>query len=507
MDSKLLKIILALAVSVLSGCFESDPVYTGVGSQGTQVDAGRDFPRPVTCGNGICDVPDETRQNCCEDCGGGCGDGYCCPESGENGCTCENDCPDLRSVCGDGICCTEPTLQFPEGENVNNCCYDCGGGCGDGFCCGGQAPKGTAEDKCTCNADCGDSVCGDFHCACDETCSGCPIDCGECLSDCCSPVYDAESTGCADPIVEACVCRVDPLCCSERWDLDCVELVEELGCGICTECGDGKCEAPKEDSSNCAEDCGSDCGDGVCNGTEEVCSCPMDCGSSPVCGNGSCDCPGVDGQQETSGSCCEDCGATCGDGVCNCGEDSCGCPEDCAAPVCGDGVCDCSETCSECPQDCEACPTCASPIDVTDFINGSNYFGTWRHAADEHIGSCTEDGIANLGYGFPEIVFRVIPYFSGTLSVSVIHPGTDSATVLYARNICDDKTTELYDVFLAARACNVRFTDRRTVFVLESQITFEIRDSTPVYIFLERRTVDWVGKFEMSLTILPSSQN
>jgi hypothetical protein len=268
----------ALLLALMS-CFESDPVYPGVAVGASTVDAGRDFPRPASCGNRVCDVPDENRQNCCEDCGGGCGDDYCCPESGENGCTCENDCGDFESLCGDGICCTEPTLQFPEGETVNNCCYDCGGGCGDGFCCEGQPPKGTYETPCSCTNDCGDSVCGDFRCQCDESCNNCPSDCGECVSDCCTQVTKSESVGCSDRSIELCVCKSDPHCCETRWDYPCVQLVEELGCGQCTECGDGACEGPKESTSNCAKDCGSVCGDGVCNGTENVCDCASDCGT------------------------------------------------------------------------------------------------------------------------------------------------------------------------------------------------------------------------------------
>ena len=106
---------------------------------------------------------------------------------------------------------------------------------------------------------------------------------------------------------------------------------------------------------------------------------------------------------------------------------------------------------------------------------------------------------------FPEVVFKIIPYFSGNLQVSVVHPGTYAATVLYARNICEMRSSELYDLFRFSRACNNRYINRRTVGVPESLITFAIHDSTPVYIFLETREERGEGEtFEMSLTILPN---
>ena len=46
--------------------------------------------------------------------------------------------------------------------------------------------------------------------------------------------------GCDDATVQNCVCAIDPLCCQGVWDHQCVQLLEELGCGIC-EPGDNTC--------------------------------------------------------------------------------------------------------------------------------------------------------------------------------------------------------------------------------------------------------------------------
>ncbi|WAS92300.1 FG-GAP-like repeat-containing protein [Nannocystis punicea] len=115
-------------------------------------------------------------------------------------------------------------------------------------------------------------------------------------------------------------------------------------CVMCENtCGDGMCEMPAENSTNCPEDCGP-C-DGVC-GTADDPMCPDDCpdtdsDSGAVCGDGTCD----DGEV-----CPEDCGETAGEcnGVCEpTGGETC--PEDC---LCGDGVCGPGEDATLCPEDC-----------------------------------------------------------------------------------------------------------------------------------------------------------
>lgn len=48
--------------------------------------------------------------------------------------------------------------------------------------------------------------------------------------DCCTA---SPSTGCGDPAIEECVCQQDDSCCTTEWNEQCVEQVDELGCGFC----------------------------------------------------------------------------------------------------------------------------------------------------------------------------------------------------------------------------------------------------------------------------------
>ncbi len=78
-------------------------------------------------------------------------------------------------------------------------------------------------------------------------------------------------------------------------------------------CGNQACEGSVgENSRTCPSDCGSQCGDGVCNGPEDDTSCYADCGA---CGNGVCE-----AQESARLSCCNDCGCptayACANGMC-----------------------------------------------------------------------------------------------------------------------------------------------------------------------------------------------
>ncbi|MHC4065121.1 MAG: pre-peptidase C-terminal domain-containing protein [Planctomycetota bacterium] len=50
--------------------------------------------------------------------------------------------------------------------------------------------------------------------------------------DCCEP---HPTPGCSNPAIEACVCAVEPDCCTDEWDTWCVELVTDpwYECGVC----------------------------------------------------------------------------------------------------------------------------------------------------------------------------------------------------------------------------------------------------------------------------------
>lgn len=61
-------------------------------------------------------------------------------------------------------------------------------------------------------------------------CSTCPMGFEPALADCCT----ANTVGgCTDPVVQDCVCAVDPYCCTQAWDQLCVDKIEELGCATC----------------------------------------------------------------------------------------------------------------------------------------------------------------------------------------------------------------------------------------------------------------------------------
>ncbi len=83
----------------------------------------------------------------------------------------------------------------------------------------------------------------------------------------------------------------------------------------------------KEGIFRCPEAAQPVCGDGVCEGTEDMISCPLDCVVQPICGNG----------------------------ICEAGENYLTCPMDCQLPpgqICGDGVCEGTEDMLSCPKDC-----------------------------------------------------------------------------------------------------------------------------------------------------------
>jgi hypothetical protein len=104
---------------------------------------------------------------CPTGCTGTCGDQICCPDVGENSCTCPADCG--SGTCGDMICCAD------EGEDTCTCPTDCGSiGCGDGICC-----VDAEEDTCNCPTDCGTGTCDDGICCAgeNEDACTCPEDC------------------------------------------------------------------------------------------------------------------------------------------------------------------------------------------------------------------------------------------------------------------------------------------------------------------------------------------
>ncbi len=182
--------------------------------------------------------------------------GDCCEATDAAGCL---DAVVEACVCAtDGFCCK---VQW------DAACVDAVevGQCG----CGYEAQSGTSTDTVGPTTD-GGSETGD----------------GE-QGDCCSATPAA---GCLDDAVETCVCANDAFCCDTAWDNQCVTLVNEFDCGVCTyPLGEGDCceenvGAGCDDQAVqdcvCAEDpfCCSVSWDGVCVDDVDTYA----CGSCPV---------------------------------------------------------------------------------------------------------------------------------------------------------------------------------------------------------------------------------
>jgi hypothetical protein len=130
---------------------------------------------------------------------------------------------------GEGDSTDEGPMQFDT---------DSSGGTDDGVdgCCAADDQPGCADpmiESCVCELD---AYCCEQ--AWDEACvntaqlSGCSPCGGEPPPqlDCCT---DNESQGCTDVDVQDCVCLADPYCCEQAWDQACVDQVDQLGCGAC----------------------------------------------------------------------------------------------------------------------------------------------------------------------------------------------------------------------------------------------------------------------------------
>lgn len=251
-------------------------------------------PPSLTCGDHICDKEIshwEIRV------GQSCPAGATCVECNED-CTClfANRTPEGPP---DGYCDV-----FFGGETPISCPEDClrtGEICTptDRICQGLVETSINSDDSCTC----GDGIC-DWG----ENATSCPTDCGSGLEYCsngmCELGNGENATNCP---------------------------------GDCTYChnpgstGGYVCDSIYgETAANCLADCAVHCGDGVCNFPwENVTNCPADC----------------------SGTCPENCPGACGDGYCNIYyENATSCPTDC---FCGDKICDPTEVLITCPRDCQ----------------------------------------------------------------------------------------------------------------------------------------------------------
>ena len=190
-----------------------------------------------------------------------------------------------------------------------------------------QQKCSTQYNACLANAACKASVTCNLACKDDDACQE------KC------PVINAE-----DPVAAAIIACV--------FESQCVPQVPD------TICGDSICEG-NENMGSCPQDCktaGPVCGNQTCESGETEQSCPADCKpTGPQCFNEVCE------EGENWETCPSDCQKpiVCGDKVCEGTENTNNCPGDCGTPVqCGDKVCEGNETASSCPADCKTTAKC-----------------------------------------------------------------------------------------------------------------------------------------------------
>lgn len=383
-------------------CTVKDVCQSGICKSGTPAAAGgaNNCPGDV-CGDGFCNkVNDkETYKNCPADCGtldvNNCGDGKC--EYLDENNTLPEDCLNCQADCG-----------------------KCNGGCkvSEALYCGSNKIWSTASLGATdgvdqynggCNvAATGNEFASVFTAACDG-----PIDLTLTPQNPAQTLVVAVLDGTKGCAGASCMQASAPGKGVQKLSVDLKKgllyyvVVDsggkagdykiELGCNCNgpVVCGDGKCDAVKEDCTSCPKDCGAcnPCGDGKCvQGLEDCKNCVADCGACAGCGDGKC----LGGVED-----CQNCAADCG-----------------ACKACGDGKCDVlgGEDCTGCKLDCGVCPiTCQpnpNPLSCGSVVKGgiagvgsTSAINTWQCLAGNHDGkeqaylfspSCTGLGFAKV---------------------------------------------------------------------------------------------------------------
>ncbi len=401
---------------------------------------------------GICEAPcqpDCSGKECGDDgCGGDCGtceEGLECTVAGICEAPCLPEC--MGKECGDdgcgGSCGTcDEGQQCADYLCVDVCVPDCEGKeCGDDGCGGdcGQCDEALECFDGLCGptpGECGDGFC---HYGLGEQCENCAADCdcptnyacqpgGVCVIE---PLYDPgcavhTTPACDQCPCEACVCQLDPYCCTVKWDARCVEECVECGT-LCVPpgiCGNMVCEpGHNEDCDSCPVDCG--CIDGlICDEGECVEDLPESKGCqinySPGCGG--CDCESCVCNMDYyccmyswDSYCvqlCKECGGNCkgGSGGAQCGNwwcqpelgENCGnCSTDCYCNYfeqCIEEECVINGTNEGCWETYEpgcdncACEECVCSIYPSCCEKGSDYYGGWDwncvYTCQEQCGGC-----------------------------------------------------------------------------------------------------------------------
>jgi hypothetical protein len=165
--------------------------------------------------------------------------------------------------------------------------------------------------------------------------------------ECCA---EHDTPGCNNKPVEQCVCAKDSWCCESEWDDACTMLIEELGCGHCTD-GGGEPPPPPGDSGEpppAGEESGGEPPPPPDDGGEPP---PDDGGEPPPPDDGGEPPPDDSGEPPpAAGDCCTDNGEV--SGCVDAAVQDCVCAED---PYCCDTAWD--EICVD-EVDSLACGTC-----------------------------------------------------------------------------------------------------------------------------------------------------
>lgn len=200
--------------------------------------------------------------------------------------TCKDDCTFDLSNCSVAAQCGN--FQCEAGENVDNCPQDCST-CFNGIC----EPW---EDQNNCPADCTPNNCPHEFCFEGEPLA---VECGPC---------------------EQAICNTMPECCTNGWDINCVNAVGTICQVQC--CGDGACNQATESCSSCPQDCGgcplpatcvhSACTQGV---ALEATQCPDACTEQVCAANSQC-CQGQNWASECQTLSEQICSTSCVANVC-----------------------------------------------------------------------------------------------------------------------------------------------------------------------------------------------
>ncbi len=154
--------------------------------------------------------------------------GDCCEAHGGIGC---EDGDTEACVCAMDPFCCENTWDPICADEAKTDCGACGGELPTGDCCEVNGSPGCDDpgtEGCVCAMDpfCCENT-WDQICA-DEAANQCG-GCGLAQGDCCVP---ADTPGCGDADLEACVCGQDGFCCETAWDDLCVNQAADP-CGGC----------------------------------------------------------------------------------------------------------------------------------------------------------------------------------------------------------------------------------------------------------------------------------